>query len=428
MTTLKQCMLFSLCFLSFQCEAFHGKVSAKSAILMNAESGAILFEKNSTERSFPASTTKIATCAYAFTLGCDLTELVTAHRKDLRKTTLKIKQAHNFKEPAYWLEPDGTSFGIKVGETLSLNDLFHGLILVSGNDAANLVAHHLGGSIPRFMNKLNGYLKKIGCCHTHLSNPHGLHHIKHYTTAKDMALISREALRVPFLRELFKKQVFDVQDTNKRKACQILNTNRLIRPGKFYYTKAIGMKTGRTNAAGCCLVAAAEDQGRVLIAVLFNCETFADAYRDALQLFDIAFAEIPIIRPLFKGGENVFTHDIRGAKHPLQAYLKQDIEIEYFPSEEPQITTELCWNKLTPYVTQDMKVGKILIKDGNQKILKECSLLALKDLKPKLGMKVKKRSKMLFLRQHYLINLLIVICFLGILQGFISVKKKKGSG
>jgi len=141
-------ILFFALFIQLSADPLKLKVSAKSAILINAKTGAILYEKNAHSRAYPASLTKIATCLYALKKNNkELDELVTCPNHCLRKMNKSVKIAHNYKDPAYILEPDGTHFWIKRGEELPFRDLLYGMMLASGNDAANFIAHYIGGNI-----------------------------------------------------------------------------------------------------------------------------------------------------------------------------------------------------------------------------------------------------------------------------------------
>src|ERR1700722_10906270 len=162
-------------------------IQAEAAILMNAKTGAILYEKNSKELCYPASITKIATALYALKLKEDkLEEILTAQQDDLATATQEAWQKANYTLPSHWLTPGGTHIGLKVGEKMSLEDLLYGMLLASGNDASNVIARYAGeGSIPQFIKGLNSYLKQLGCLATTFYNPHGLFHPKHQVTAYD---------------------------------------------------------------------------------------------------------------------------------------------------------------------------------------------------------------------------------------------------
>src|SRR5690606_27597099 len=127
--------------------------------------------------------------------------------------------------PSYWLESDGTMMHLKVGEMVTLDALLHGMMLVSGNDAANVVAEHIEGSVPQFMDSLNEYLQSIGCKNTKYSNPHGLTHHEHWSTAYDLAVMTRKALKIPKFREIVSTLVYTKPKTNKQPQSELRLTN-----------------------------------------------------------------------------------------------------------------------------------------------------------------------------------------------------------
>ena len=142
-------------------------VNAEAAIVMNGDTGVILYAKNIHKKMIPASTTKVATALYALKRVKNFEEAVIVDNEAVVSITAAAKKKSNYSMPAYWQEPDGTHMGLKAGEQLTLGDLFYGLMLVSGNDAANQIAIHLDKTVPAFMSNLNEYLKEIGCQNTH---------------------------------------------------------------------------------------------------------------------------------------------------------------------------------------------------------------------------------------------------------------------
>jgi D-alanyl-D-alanine carboxypeptidase (penicillin-binding protein 5/6) len=351
------------------------EVSARSSILMNAHTGAVLFEKHAHIPAYPASTTKIATALYVLDQQIDLEKHATVSAECLKGRSLADRDHH------YWLDSDGTIMGLKRGEVLSIDTLLHGLMLVSGNDAANTIAESLAGSIPKFMEMLNEYLKSIGCKNTQFRNPHGLTHPDHFSTAYDMALITKKALQIPKFRKIVSTLIFLKPKSNKQPEREIKLTNPLMKPNsRYYYNKAIGVKTGHTAAAQDTLVAAAEHEGRTLIAVLLGCEKSGDRYEDAKRLFETAFNEQKATRRLM-GPENIFTKEMEGSKVPLKAAVAKGVMIEYFPSEEPKCKAALHWTADTLPIQKGQKVGEVQIKDENNQLLQKGDLVALEEVK-----------------------------------------------
>lgn len=350
-------------------------VSATSAILMNADTGAILYEKEANVPCYPASITKIATALYVLEKrGQALDELATTTHDSIAQVAPHIKQAYQASHPPYRLEIGGTNIGLRKGDMLSLRILLYGLLLCSGNDAANVIANHVSGDVDRFVQGLNQYLREKNIRNTRFLNPHGLHHPDHRTTAYDMALITKEAMKHPFFRQIVKTTHYNENNRS------FIQGNRLLKSGQFYYPKAIGVKTGYTSHAGSTLVAAATHENRTLIAVLLNCSDGNQRYRDAIKLFEIAFKEPLMMRTLFTKDHDHFSLNVKGATSTLEAVLGEDLKLSYYPAEEPKIKPLLKWDAVRLPIQQGQAVGKIeLVTDGG-KTLKTAPLFATKNV------------------------------------------------
>lgn len=339
-------------------------VSAPSAILMNADTGVVLYEKNARNPTYPASTTKIATALYALHLARNrLDHPVTIYQEAVAAVSPSLRRSSG-RHPSHRLEFGGSHMSLKVGEILSLESLLYGLMVCSGNDAANAIAHYAAGSIPEFMNGLNSYLKSIGCQSTHFTNPHGLPDPLHRTSAFDLALMTSYALKDSVFKQVVKTTRYLRPKTNKQEESYLIQSNALLKPGKHFYPYAIGVKTGYTAAAGSNLVAAAEKDGRRLIAVALNCEDMSQRYRSCISMFEAAFSEQKVERKLFSKDHDSFTCTIEGAKTPLVAVLSKDLIVEYFPSEESKLDAKLSWQKLELPIAENQVVGKITIRDA----------------------------------------------------------------
>lgn len=373
-----QLVFWCLCFtLPLAAKQLELEVNARSAILMNANSGAVLYEKHAHVPAYPASTTKIATALFVLDKGTDLERMVTVSGECLKGRPAKDRDHL----PPYWLDSDGTMMGLKRGETLSLETLLHGLMLISGNDAANVIAESMAGSIPQFMNQLNEYLQSLGCQNTQFRNPHGLTHPDHWTTAYDMALMTKRALQIPKFRKVVSTLTYTKPQTNKQPSSELRLYNALMKPkSRYYYPKAIGVKTGHTNAAQDTLVAAAEHEGRTLIAVMLGCEKQGARYEDAKRLFETAFAEQKATRRLI-GPEHIFSKEVPGSKCPLKATLTKPLAIEYFPSEEPKCKAALHWKVESLPIRKGQKVGEVHIQDEENQLLQKEDLVAAEEVK-----------------------------------------------
>jgi D-alanyl-D-alanine carboxypeptidase (penicillin-binding protein 5/6) len=352
-------------------------IQGEAGLLMNAQSGAILFEQEAFTPRYPASTTKVATALYALKLkGEELDLPIEAEQESLVSVTQEAKRKSNFTLPGYWLEPDGTNIGIKKGEILTLHDLLRGLLIPSGNDAANVIAQALGPSIPQFMEGLNAYLQEIGCEQTFFCNPHGLHDAKHQTTPYDLALIMREALKNPVFCDIIAQSRFVRPKTDKQAATTLLQGNRLMRPGKFHYAKAIGGKTGYHAKAKNTFVGAAQSNGRTLIVVLFGYSERQAIFQDAIKLFDAAFNQPKVQRRYVKAGPQPFTQDLLRANCPLHTYLEEALSLDYYPAEDPEAKCLLYWETLELPVLKDQKVGELHLVNKEGRVLKKVALLA----------------------------------------------------
>lgn len=233
-------------------------ISAQSAILMDAQSGRVLLEYNSHKKLPMASTTKIMTALVALENG----EL---------KDNIKIKK------DAIGIE--GSSIYLYEGEIISLEDLLYGLMLRSGNDSAIAIADHIGGNLEEFIAMMNKKAKKIGANNTNFMNPHGLHDNNHYTTAYDLALITREAMGIEEFREISKTKKWNaIRDKNNI----FYNKNKTL----WEYEGGDGVKIGYTMNAGRCLVSSATRNGSQLISIVLNDRNW---FNDCYVLMDYGF-------------------------------------------------------------------------------------------------------------------------------------------
>lgn len=362
---------------------FEFNVGAKGAVLMNAETGKVLFEKNGHQPLYPASVTKVITALYALEKkGAFLDEEVQASAEVLRVLPPSLRRNSAHGHPPYCLEAGGTHMGIRADEILPLRALLYGLMLESGNDAANVIAQHVSGSVGRFMEELNLFVQSLGCQHTQLRTPHGLPCIDHCTTAYDLALVTRRALRHPFFRELVGSVQYTRPATNKQPASELFQRNALIRPGQFYYPKAIGVKTGYTQMAGYTLVAAAEDTHRKLIAVLLGYENAQQRYKDAIALFEMAFHEPKKERTLFSSDFDRFTARVEGGRSPVEARILNDLVLNYYASEEPSIRSIYHWDFPPLPILEGEEVGRIDIITEGGELLLSAPLVALEKVEP----------------------------------------------
>ena len=247
---------------------------AQSALLVDEDSGEVLFSKNSKVRMYPASTTKIMTLMLALESDIALDSQVTipAEAADI---------------------PEGSSVvPVKPGDEMSFTDLLYGFMLSSGNDGANAVAVLVDGSIEAFVERMNRRAAELGCDGTHYVNAHGYHDSEHYTTARDLAIIAREAMRNEDFRKIVAapKWTMSIVRGDSTVETEVISRNSLLQSGeKYYYPECTGIKTGHHRKAGWCFVGSAERDGMRVICVVLNCEQEMSKWYDAARLFEYGF-------------------------------------------------------------------------------------------------------------------------------------------
>lgn len=254
--------------------------SADSAILVDINSGRILFKKYAYNERYPASTTKIMTALVALE-NASLTDKVTVDNAMWEY----IKQ----------LDSDSTMMGVKRNEIITLQDLLYGLMLDSGNDAAVVIAFHIGGTYEGFLDMMNTKAAELGMKDTHYANPHGLTHESHFTTARDMALLTMYVKEnYPAFNDIVKTVTYNPVDTNltshSTTGYMYTNSNLLLIEGQqYYYPYATGVKTGYTNAAKQVFVGSAEFDNQSLVAIVMKADEKADKWNYATIMFNYAF-------------------------------------------------------------------------------------------------------------------------------------------
>lgn len=249
-------------------------VSADGAILMDINSGAILYEKNSEEAYYPASITKVLT-ALIIIENCDLDDTVT-----FSNTAVNT------------LEPGATIVGARAGDQMSVRDCLYALLLQSANEVANALAEHCSGSIEAFAELMNRKAESLGAVNSHFANPSGLNDENHYTCAYDMALIAQAAFANPTFVEIDSTTYYDVQPGQLKQypdGWRYYAHHRMLKKNdSLYYDGVIGGKTGYTSLAGNTLITCAERDGLKLVAVVLN--GHQTHYTDTKALLDFGFA------------------------------------------------------------------------------------------------------------------------------------------
>lgn len=254
------------------------EINSPSVILIERDTGNILYQKNAHEVRFPASTTKIMTAILALE-NCNLNDVV-------RVTYNAIQTV-----------PSGYSIAdLKVDEELTIEQLLHLLLIPSASDAANTLAEHIGGSIESFASMMNTKAKELGCTQTHFTNPDGKHDEKHTSTAYDLTLMANYAMNNETFRSIVSKASYVLYPTNKySKERYFKTTNSLLNTysDDYYYENATGIKTGFTTPAGNCLVSSAKvDNMECIVTILGatqNDDGKSERFLESKELFNFAF-------------------------------------------------------------------------------------------------------------------------------------------
>ena len=254
-------------------------IVAERALLMDPASGTVLYEKNADQQASPASLTKIMTALLVLEEG-NLNDLVTVTQSALND-----------------LHPDSSIAGLYVDEEMLLEYLLDCILIASANDACNVVAEHLYGSIDAFVDRMNERAQELGCTHTHFMNTHGLTEEGHYTTARDIYTITLAALQDPRFLEICNTASIIIPGTNKSGERTFYSTNHLISRLKspdYIYHYAKGIKTGHTSAAGYCLVSSAEKDGHYYVCVVMGSKQDEEtgkimSFVDSKNLYEWAF-------------------------------------------------------------------------------------------------------------------------------------------
>ncbi len=289
-------------------------IGAEAAILMEANTGTILYAKNINEKLYPASTTKILTC------------LIVAEQADLNDT---VKMSN---EAVFSVPVDGSKIYLDVGEEITVDQALQAILIASANDAANGVAELVGGSLEGFADMMNERAKELGCTNSHFVNSNGLYDDNHYTTAHDLAVIGRAFFNNELLCKYSSTPKLHLPPTPTQPDDIIeFSKNKLYKGGDYEYEYLVGSKTGYTDEARQTLVSCAEKNGMKLICVILKEET-PYQYEDTVSLFDYGFGNFQMINIVESDSEYVIDNanffntdnDIFGSSKPILSLDKDD--------------------------------------------------------------------------------------------------------
>ena len=353
------------------------EINGKSGVLMDVATGTVLFEENPNERLAPASVTKVMTMLLIMEAVDDgriaMTDTVTASEAAAAK--------------------GGSQVYLKVGETMTVREMLKSIAVSSANDCACAMAEHIAGSESAFVEKMNEKAAQLGMADTHFVNCTGLDDgpeaADHRTSAKDIALMSRELLKNhPKIKEFTTIWM----DTIRNGTFGLSNTNKLVR----FYPGATGLKTGFTSGAGYCLSATAEREGLELIAVVMGAETSAKRNESCKQLLDYGFANYALYTPELTEAATVPVK--LGKAETVSVQLSESGRLLVEKAKKSGITSETTTEpEISAPVAKGQRLGTMILRTGEE-TLKEIPLVAGEDV-PRLtfgdlAIKVLRRAAM----------------------------------
>ena len=353
------CVVLALCLLLSALPVHVGavelNVAGKSVLLMDIETGTVLYEQNAHERLAPASVTKVMTMLL-------IMEAIDGGRIGWDDTVIASEAA---------AAKGGSQIYLKVGETMSVSDMVKSIAVSSANDCACAMAEHLAGSESAFVDMMNKRAKELGMNDTNFVNCTGLDDSEeakaHVTSAHDIAVMSRELLKN---HPDIKKFTTIWMDTVRDGAFGLSNTNKLVR----FYQGATGLKTGFTSGAGYCLSASAQRDGMELIAVVMGCETSQDRFAACKSMLDYGFANFALVSPKPEGELTVPVK--LGTEAVVTAVPGEEGAMLIDKAQRDSVTTVTeLEESVTAPVSRGQRLGTMTVKAGEQ-ILSQVPLVA----------------------------------------------------
>lgn len=339
------------------------KINAQGAVLMDAKTGQVIYEKNMHIRYAPASTTKIMTAILAIESG---------HLDDDVKVSIQAAST------------PGSSMHLYAGQILTLRELVTGLLLRSGNDAAVAIAEYLAGSVGNFAELMNQKADLIGAHNTHFVNPHGLTRPGHYSSAFDLAWIARYALTNPIFAEIVNTRETSIEWMDRSGRGQdrnLRNTNKLL----WMLEEADGVKTGTTNAAGPCLVSSATRGNHKLIAVVLHDH---NRWHNSMQLLKYGFDNYELYEYASQGDVMGCVPVERGLEKSIDVYVASPAALLVEAKDYTNVKAEIDLpEKINAPVYQGQKIGEIVFYIG-ERAVKTVDLVAEKDIEERTSSKI----------------------------------------
>lgn len=333
--------------------------NAKSAILIEASTGKVLFEKNADEKLVPASMTKMMSMLLIM--------------ENIEAGVLKWDQMITVSENASSM--GGSQILLETGEKMSVKDLFKGVAIASGNDAVVALGEAIAGSEAGFVDMMNKKAKELNLKNTNFKTPHGLDTANHYSSARDMSIIARELVKHEKVLE-FTSVYEDYLRENTDKKIWLVNTNKLVR----FYDGVDGLKTGYTKDAGYCLTGTAKKDGMRIIAVVMGEPDSKTRNKEVSEMLDYSFAQYKI-DTLLKKGSSVGKYEVTKAKEKyIEVVPKGDVTVLRKKSEKSgNASYEVKLNNLKAPIKKGEVVGKLKIKE-NGKYIRTVELTTMNDI------------------------------------------------
>ncbi|HYE81226.1 MAG TPA: D-alanyl-D-alanine carboxypeptidase family protein [Clostridia bacterium] len=334
------------------------EITAPSAILIDARSGKVLYEKNADEKRYPASTTKVMTGLLAVEHG-KMDEVITVG-----------------KNPPL-IERGSSQIYLITGEQLTMEQLLYALMLESANDAAVAIAEHISGSVEEFSELMNSKAKELGATNTSFVNPNGLHSDNHFTTARDLAMIAKYAMTLEKFRSVVKEVKYTIPKTNKQEERNyITNSNKLIWEtyDNFRYEYATGIKTGYTTKSKQCLVGGAKKGDLELISVIMGADG-QNVYKDTVALFEYGFANYQNVE-ILKKDQIVTSVSVKEGEEKINLLAAEDFSLVLSQEERDKVEMEI---KTDDTMRETVKKGEVLgtmLINVNGKEVKKVDLLS----------------------------------------------------
>ena len=387
-------------------------LDAKAGLLIEADTGEILYEKNAHQENYPASLTKVMVALLAF--------------EAIDRGELSLTDSITATETAFdGLSSDGSTANIVPGETMTVEQLLNCMLIVSANEACNILGEHLSGSVEAFVARMNERASELGCEHTHFANATGLHDPQHYTTAWDLYLITREAMKHEKFMEICNSKSYTVPATNMtEKPRELHSTNFLIsnwRARGYVYRDAQGIKTGSTPEAGYCLISSALRGSRHMVSVVLGAERVT--LEDGVTIQTRSFSETS--RMFDWGFDNFIRRDILSSADPVcevpvalssetnyvVAHAAEDLSCLLPDNIEPsnlERTVELTNETVDAPVAAGDVLGKLTLSYKGT-VYGEADLLALNDVSASWFLTAQRRVSDFFAKPLVKILLVVIV-------------------